>query len=361
MLAQFRQNLGLFREHLDAVRSVSLVACTTDCAPRSQEQQIREEYIARYGPPTLALPESMTSSRLFLALRLSAHSMDDGFQEAAITLFNDPLFLSGIVLSATVYLAAWAAPEPIFSKAFAASLTVALALCFSVAELRQVAMAFLHFHGEVEQARTLAELEAAAARFGRALGGTGLRVLLMVASYGIGKALPPVPSGGSGGLMAPARYALPEGLMMHPAATAQVVADGTIVLAGAALGTTSGAARAGSLCGDGTEKEGHQWHHIATDKNEFSRVQGGPWTPLFQELFERAGMNLSAQENLVYLKGHQGPHPEEYHRRIHRRLEDALEGCSGIEDCRHKLKTELRILAEEICEPGSSLSRFLTR
>jgi len=290
VLADFRQSLTLFREHSDKVRTVSLVDCTSGCPSMSQEQQLREAYIARYGPPVLALPEHLASSRLFLALRLSAQSMDDGVREAAIALFNDPLFLSGIVLSATVYLAAWAAPEPIFSKAFAASLTVALALCFGVVEIRQVAMAFLQFHGEVELARTLAELEAAAARFGRALGGTGLRVLVMVASYGIGKALPPVPSGGSGGLMAPARYALPEGLTMSPAATAQVVADGTIVLAGAALGTTSGAARAGSLCGDGTET-----------------VHGGPWTPLFQELFERAGMNLNAQENLIYLKGHQGP------------------------------------------------------
>ena len=42
------------------------------------------------------------------------------------------------------------------------------------------------------------ELEAVAERFGKAVGGTGLRVLMVVASMGVARGLPQVPEGGLG-------------------------------------------------------------------------------------------------------------------------------------------------------------------
>jgi hypothetical protein len=148
-------------------------------------------------------------------------------------------------------------------------------------------------------------------------------------------------------------------LTFQASTTAHVVADGTIVLAGAAVGT---AASAGSACSDGTQKkEGYQWHHLATDKNSSSSAQGGPWTPLFQRLFAKAGMDLNAEENLVYLKTHQGPHPEDYHDAVYSKIDTALEGCRTVAQCRNRLVKVLRELADEVCTPGSRLHRLATK
>jgi hypothetical protein len=310
LLAVFRKDLGQ-----------ELLACAGACATPDWEPRLREEYLARYGPSVLSLPELLESSRLLMALKLSPRSMDEGFREAATELFNDPLFLSGLTLSVLVYMAAWVAPEPLFSKAFAATLTVILAATFGVVEVRNVAMAVVRLYADAEQARSLLELEAVAERFGRALGGTGLRILVMVASHGVARSLPRVPPGWLSTVAGAPRYALPEGFTLTATATAQVAADGTLLVTGAALGTTAAATRAESPCGDGSQKDGSQWHHIATDKNEISTARGGPWTPRFNDYFARVGLGLDAPENRIYLKGHQGPHPEAYHAEVFRRLD----------------------------------------
>jgi hypothetical protein len=72
-------------------------------------------------------------------------------------------------------------------------------------------------------------------------------------------------------------------------------------------------------------------------------------------------MNLDAAENLVYLKGHKGPHPAAYHREIFRRLSLAIEDCGTIAQCRSKLMEELRKISEEICTPESLLHGLVTK
>jgi hypothetical protein len=114
-------------------------------------------------------------------------------------------------------------PEPLFSKAFAATLTARLALAVGLLELRNIAQAFLQLYREAQAARTVTEVEAVAERFGRALGGTALRVLIMVASYGVAKALPNTPPGGLGPLLSPPRYAMAGGLTFQAATTAHIV------------------------------------------------------------------------------------------------------------------------------------------
>ncbi|WP_369946759.1 AHH domain-containing protein [Vitiosangium sp. GDMCC 1.1324] len=213
---------------------------------------------------------------------------------------------------------------------------------------------------EVEAATTLEQLEAVAERFGKALGGTGLRVLVMVASMGMARGLPQVPQGGLTGLLGSPRYALPGGLSLEGATTVRMVADGTVLVTGVAAGTV--AATAGSACTDGSQKQdGHHWHHLATNKNDSSTARGGPWTPVFEDLFEKAGMSLDAKENLVYLKGHKGPHPEEYHLEIQRRLSSALARCRTQPQCRDLLVKALKEIADEVCTPGSELHRLLTK
>jgi hypothetical protein len=211
----------------------------------SWELRLREEFLSQYGPALLPVPESLESSRLSLALKLSTRYMDDGIREAAQELFSAPAFLASVSLSVLVYFAAWMAPEPLFSKAFAAALTVRLSLLVGLSELSRVAMACLHLHREAEAATTPQELEAAAERFGKSIGGTGLRVLVVVASLGMPQVLPQVPKGGLETLLSPLRHAPAGGPALESIATAQVVADGTLVVTGVAAGTS-----AVSLCGE---------------------------------------------------------------------------------------------------------------
>jgi hypothetical protein len=286
--------------------------------------------------------------------------MGEGVRDAARELFSSPVFLSSVALSVLVYFTAWLAPEPLFSKAFVTALTLRLALAVGALELNQFAHVCVTLYQEAQAARTVEELEAAAERFGRAVGGTGLRVLMLVASMGVSKGLPEVPQGGLGALLRAPRFALPEGLSMEGATAVRMVADGTIVVTGVAAGTAT--SPVSSACADGAQsKDGYRWHHLATNKNKVSNAQGGPWTPVFEEIFARAGMALDASENLVYLKAHQGPHPEEYHEEVHQRLQRALGQCRTTTQCRSNLVEALRSLADEVCTNGSRLHRLLTR
>jgi hypothetical protein len=327
--------------------------------PADWQVRLREEYLSRHGPPLLPVPQSLETSPLFLALKLSPRHMGAGVREAALELFSSPVFLSSVALSVLVYFAAWLAPEPVFTKAFAAALTLRLSLVVGALELTQVAHACVRLHREAQAARTMRELEAAAEHFGKAMGGTGLRVLMLVASMGMAKGLPQVPQGGLASLLSPPRYALAGGLSLEGATSVRMVADGTVLVTGVAVGTA--AATLGGACADGSEKKnGHQWHHLATNKNDSSTLNGGPWTPRFEELFELAGMSLDAAENLVYLKGHKGPHAEAYHQEVHRRLEAALGQCRTVVRCRSLLAEALKKIAAEVCTPGSLLHQLLT-
>ncbi|HEX8821044.1 MAG TPA: AHH domain-containing protein, partial [Archangium sp.] len=328
--------------------------------PAEWELRLRQEYLSRFGESPLPLPRSLETSRLYLALKLSPRHMGEGVREAARELFSSPVFLSSVALSVLVYFAAWLAPEPLFTKAFVVALTVRLSLLVGALELNHFARACLRLYQEAEAARTVEELEAAAEHFGRAMGGTALRVLMLVASMGTSKALPQVSEGGMRALLNAPRYAMAEGLSLEGATTVRMVADGTVLMTGVAAGTAASAV--GSACADGSEKkDGHQWHHLATNKNETSTASGGPWTPLFRKLFAKAGMELDAAENLVYLAGHQGPHSEAYHEAIFKALDAAMEGCPTIAQCKGRLVKELKDLADEICTPGSRLYRLATK
>ena len=49
----------------------------------SWEKRLHEEYLAKYGTPTVHLPEALESSRQVMALRLSTRFMGAGFRDAA--------------------------------------------------------------------------------------------------------------------------------------------------------------------------------------------------------------------------------------------------------------------------------------
>jgi hypothetical protein len=209
------------------------------------ELRLREDFFSRYGPAHLPVPESLETSRLYLALKLAPRYMDDGIREAAQELFSAPAFLASVSLSVLVYFAAWLAPEPFFSKAFAAALTVRLSLLVGLVELGRLALACLRLYEEAEAATTPHALEEAAERFGKSVGGTALRVLVVVASLGVPQVMPKVPEGGLWTLLSPLRHAPASGPSLESIATVQVVAGGSLVVTGAAAGTS-----AMSLCGE---------------------------------------------------------------------------------------------------------------
>ncbi|WP_224372823.1 hypothetical protein [Hyalangium versicolor] len=208
------------------------------------QQYLREQFLSRFGRALLPLPEDQEHSRLYQALKLSPRYMGQGVHEAARELFSSPVFLTSVVLSVAVYFGAWLVPEPLFSKAFAVTLTAALAITVGMMEVVNLALACLRLYRESEAARTPQELEAASAHFGKAMGGTLLRVLVMVASMGVAKTAPTLPPGGLGALMGEPLYAVEGGLAVQAAATAQVVADGSLILSGVATGEV-----ASRLCG----------------------------------------------------------------------------------------------------------------
>ncbi|MDC0710897.1 hypothetical protein POL68_20660 [Stigmatella sp. ncwal1] len=207
------------------------------------EQRLRAEFLSRFGTGLLPLPNTLGDSRLSQALRLSPGYMGHGVREAAQDLFGSPVFLASVTLSVLVYFAAWLVPEPLFSKAFAATATVALALAVGVMELTHLAWACLRLYRESEAATSQQALEAAAERFGKAVGGAGLRVLVMVASFGVGRVLPTSPPS-LGGWMGAPRYAVEGGLALEASTTVQVVSDGALVVSGGVAGEV-----ASHLCG----------------------------------------------------------------------------------------------------------------
>jgi HNH/ENDO VII superfamily nuclease len=136
-----------------------------------------------------------------------------------------------------------------------------------------------------------------------------------------------------------------------------------VVLMGVTASTVAAAVSAGRTTGACAEsgQDGHQRHHLCTNKNDISESNGGPWTPRFEKVFARAGMDLDDPANVIYLRDHKGPHPEAYHREIFKRLNDELGVCRTRAECRAKLMDELDRIAGEVCTPGSTLNKLIRR
>ncbi|HEX5745767.1 MAG TPA: AHH domain-containing protein [Archangium sp.] len=108
------------------------------------------------------------------------------------------------------------------------------------------------------------------------------------------------------------------------------------------------------------EDEDGDIHHIATNKNDTSDARGGPWTPRFREIFEKAGMTMNDPANTVRVKGHRGPHPEQYHRQVRDVLKLATDDCVGVVQCRERLTRALWRLGVECSTPGTRLNQLIT-
>ncbi|MGZ3460872.1 MAG: AHH domain-containing protein, partial [Archangium sp.] len=139
-------------------------------------------------------------------------------------------------------------------------------------------------------------------------------------------------------------------------ATSVSVVEGRLALT---LPAGSGALPAMQNQGEDGEKA--PIHHIATVRNNESSARGGPWTPRLKEFFDKAGMSMEDDANKVPIPGHKGPHPEEYHQEVFKRLGESVEDCETTAQCREALTRELEELAKELKEAGSELNKLVTR
>nr|WP_239014711.1 hypothetical protein [Archangium violaceum] len=161
--------------HLTRSSACGVIASTALCPPAKTqasdlERRLRASHEEIFGVASLPLSGSLEDSRWFLALKLSPRYMGEGVREAAMELFGSPTVAYSVALSMMLYMMAWAAPEPVFSKALAAAVTLGLMMTYTTAELYAVGMVCLTLYREAEAARTQEQLDAVAERFGKAMG-----------------------------------------------------------------------------------------------------------------------------------------------------------------------------------------------
>ena len=119
-----------------------------------REHSLREELEALYGRSSLPMPSRLEDARWFQALKLSPTYMGEGVREAALEMFSSPAVLLSVGTSMMLYMMAWAIPEPVFSKAFATAVTLALLMTYTATELYNVGRACLTLYRDAEAART---------------------------------------------------------------------------------------------------------------------------------------------------------------------------------------------------------------
>ncbi|MCP3063419.1 AHH domain-containing protein [Myxococcus sp. K38C18041901] len=288
-----------------------------------------------------------------------AIAMDSVWEETAEALegMADPdVVMATITATATMYLLLWALPEPI-SKGVAATMTAIAIAYLGVDTVWRLLDGWLTLVREVEQATTFAQLHASGEAYGEVLGENAARVFVMLATAAIGSTagLAAKATRLPGSAQAAMAVETQAGIQYAAVGSVQsiaVSAEGfTIALAPNALAMASREMRSGK----------GQRHHLATNKNEISTATGGPWTPEFRKLFRRAGMELKDPENIVRIVGHKGPHTEQYHSFIYKRLLQGLGECRKVAECQKALTSELRLLAKEAQTRGTEVYRLLMK
>jgi hypothetical protein len=72
-------------------------------------------------------------------------------------------------------------------------------------------------------------------------------------------------------------------------------------------------------------------------------------------------MKLSDPENQIRIKGHEGPHPREYHQEVYKRIQKVMRGCRGTTQCRTALVGELTLIAQDLTTVGNKLWKLVTK
>ncbi|MCY1018721.1 AHH domain-containing protein [Pyxidicoccus sp. MSG2] len=301
--------------------------------------------------------------KLTLAFRLGLEVVWDETADALEDMTDREALVTMLVTTGVVYFGLWLVPEPLLSKGIAATLTVALIAYLGWDTVWSLVQGWRVLAAEVKTANTFDEVRDAGERYGKVMGKNAARAFVMLAMAALGSTantlatkIPTLPGSAQAALVG----AQQGGFRL--AASGQVgavaVSSGGVVTI--ALAPEAVAATALGPTSSGVDTEGHE-HHIATNKWWESTNLGGPWSPRFQEIFDRAGMSLDDPANKVRIPGHKGPHPQEYHEEVYKRLDDATTGCRSIQRCAEALTQELKDLAREISMPSSKLNKLVTK
>ncbi|HYO54671.1 hypothetical protein [Archangium sp.] len=167
---------------------------------RDTAQQLLESQCAPTEGPEgcLVLPENAPPPEVLGRLRLAlSYAMDTVWAGAAVPLseYLDPLTFKVMVYTALctyLVMLLMPVPEPV-TKGIAAVLTLYLVVYLGLGPMREMMTAGRRLLEEAERATTSRELKEAGQRFGRVLGDSGMRVLLLMATAALG---------GQGGLVA---------------------------------------------------------------------------------------------------------------------------------------------------------------
>jgi len=265
----------------------------------------------------------------------------------------------------TIYAAMWLAPEPAISKGLATVVTASFVCYIGVDTFWTLIQGWRRMVEELDHATSFAAIREAGKKYGKVMGKNAARAFALLLTAAIGQTaasfsakVPMLP----GSAQASAAGASRVGIQLAEVAQVEAVAVSadavTIALApNAVAATAQGVTGAASRPVDAEGPE----HHIASDKFSTSTNNGGPWTPRYQELFDKAGMSLDDAANKVRVPSHKGPHPQEYHEEVFRRLRDATLECRSIQQCRAALTSELQRLGRLISTPGTRLNKLVTR
>jgi hypothetical protein len=302
--------------------------------------------------------------RFTLALALAQGTVLDEMLEGFKDMADPHAMLAASLWTCTLYLILWSVPEPV-SKGIAAVMTATLIVYLGVDTFWGMVTGFRRLMDDADRAVTFDELREAGQRYGKVMGRNAARAFALLASVAVGNTaagfaakVPTLPGSAQASMQAGATAGIRLAAVGEVGMVAVTGEGVTVALAPGAVAMT---ARATSgVAAAPVDAEGHK-HHIATDKFWDSSDNGGPWSPRFQKLFDRAGMSLDDPANIVRVKGHKGPHPRQYHENVHDRLAEAMETCRTMQQCREALTAELRRLAREISTPGTRLNTLVTR
>jgi len=265
----------------------------------------------------------------------------------------------------TIYAAMWLAPEPVFSKGLATAVTATFVCYIGVDTFWTLIQGWRRLVEDLDHATSFSEIREAGKKYGKVMGKNAARAFALLLAAAIGQTaasfsakVPLLPGSAQASLTGAAQV----GIQLAEVAQVEAVtvSTGAVTIA---LVPNVVAATAQSMLGAGSrpvDAEGPE-HHIATDKWTDATHSGGPWTPKFKQLFDQAGMSLDDPANKVRVRGHVGPHPQEYHEEVFDRLRDAMKGSRSMQQCREALTAELRRLAKEITTEGTHLNKLVTR
>ncbi|MFL5344065.1 MAG: AHH domain-containing protein [Hyalangium sp.] len=294
--------------------------------------------------------------RYMLAMALSKSPVLEEFQKALGDMVSMRAVLQAAIGTVVTLLVLLAMPEPV-TKFVAAWATAALVLWVGAFTLYNLVKGWFELMEEMKTATTFEEIREAGEKFGRLFSREAAQAFAMIVmallthtAKGFAQQVATLPGSAQVSLHA----AEQEGALLSEVGAVESVA---VTEDGFRVALAPGAVAMAVRTGSGTRA---QKHHIGTIANRKSALRGGPWTPLLEELFAKAGMRLKDPENIVSVEGHQGPHPQRYHEIIYERIDEALAECRTIAECRANLTDALRKLAREITTPGTELNRLVT-